>query len=58
MHVEQYGSSLFISNPRGWDMNEGELHLSLAEARALRDALDPEITVRDKEGAVDNGEDG
>jgi hypothetical protein len=58
MHVEQFGNSLFISNPRGWDMTEGTLHLSLVEAKALRDAIDPQLTKWQTEGAVDNGEDG
>jgi hypothetical protein len=39
-------------------MTEGELLLSLPEAKALRDALDPTMTPREKEGVLDNGEDG
>jgi hypothetical protein len=58
MHVTQFGSTLFITNPNGWDMKEGELLLSLPEAKALRDALDPTMTPRETEGVVDNGEDG
>jgi hypothetical protein len=58
MHVKQFGSTLFVSNPNGWDMTEGELLLSLLEAKALRDALDPTMTPRETEGELDNGEDG
>jgi hypothetical protein len=39
-------------------MTEGTLHLSLVEAKALRDAIDPQLTKWQTEGAVDNGEDG
>jgi len=58
MHVEQHGKTIFITNPNGWDMTEGELLLSLSEAKALRDALDPTITPRETERELDNGEDG
>jgi len=58
MHVQQVGSTLFITNRNGWDMTEGELMLSLTEARALRDALDPKVTQRETERELDNGEDG
>lgn len=58
MHVTQFGSTLFITNPNGWDMTEGELLLSLPEAKALRDALDTNNVVKEIEGVEDNGEDG
>jgi hypothetical protein len=58
MHVTQFGSSLFVSNSNGWDMTEGELILSLPEAKALRDALDSKNVVQETQGVEDNGEDG
>lgn len=58
MHVEQHGKTLFISNPNGWDMTEGELLLSLREAKALRTALDNTNVFTEPEGGEDNGEDG
>lgn len=58
MHVEQHGSTLFITNPNGWDMTEGELLLSLPEAKALRNALDANNVVKETQGVEDNGEDG
>lgn len=58
MHVEQYGKTLFITNPHGWDMTEGELLLSLPEAKALRDALDSSNVVKQNQGVDDSGEDG
>lgn len=58
MHVKQFGSTLFVTNPNGWDMSEGELTLSLREARTLREALDPALTERETEGVEHNGEDG
>jgi hypothetical protein len=58
MHVEQHGKTLFVSNPMGWDMTEGELVLSLREAKDLREALDGQNVVKNNEGVEDNGEDG
>ena len=58
MHVEQHGSTLFITNPAGWDMTEGELLLSLPEAKALRNALDANNVVKETQEVEDNGEDG
>lgn len=58
MHVEQFGSTLFVSNPNGWDMDGGTLLLSLAESKKLRDALDAVTVVKQSEGGEDNGEDG
>jgi hypothetical protein len=58
MHVEQFGSTLFVSNPNGWDMDGGTLLLSLAESKKLRDALDAVTVVKESEGGEDNGEDG
>lgn len=58
MHVDQFGNTLFITNPQGWDMTEGELVLSLPEAKALRDALDSKNVVKQEQGVEDNGEDG
>ena len=58
MHVEQFGSTLFVSNPNGWDMDGGTLLLSLAESNKLRDALDAVTVVKESEGGEDNGEDG
>jgi|Wag4MinimDraft_19_1082662.scaffolds.fasta_scaffold02566_10 hypothetical protein len=58
MHVEQFGSTLFVSNPHGWDMDGGTLLLSLAESKKLRDALDAVTVVKQSEGGEDNGEDG
>ena len=58
MHVTQFGHSLFVSNSNGWDMTEGELILSLREAKALRDALDAKNLVQETQGVEDNGEDG
>ncbi len=58
MHVEQFGSTLFVSNPNGWDMDGGTLVLSLSEAKRLRGALDAVTVVKESEGGDDNGEDG
>jgi hypothetical protein len=58
MHVEQHGKTLFITNPAGWDMTEGELLLSLPEAKALRDALDANNVVPTTQGVNHNDEDG
>ena len=58
MHVEQFGSTLFVSNPNGWDMDGGTLLLSLTESKKLRDALDAVTVVKQSEGGEDNGEDG
>lgn len=58
MHVNQFGNTLFITNPMGWDMTEGELVLSLPEAKALRQALDSQNVVKEIQGVEDNGEDG
>lgn len=58
MHVEQHGKTLFISNANGWDMSEGELLLSLQEAKALRTALDSQNVYKETQGGEDNGEDG
>lgn len=58
MNVDQFGNTLFISNPNGWDLHSGELVLSLAESKALRLALDSLNVIKENEGVEDNGEDG
>jgi hypothetical protein len=58
MHVEQFGSHLFVTNPNGWDMDGGTLVLSLSESKKLRDALEMTTLVNESEGGEDNGEDG
>lgn len=58
MHVEQHGKTVFITNPAGWDMTEGELLLSLPEAKALRDALVTDNVAPTTQGVEHNDEDG
>ena len=58
MYAEQFGSTLFVSNPNGWDMDGGTLVLSLSESKRLREALDAVTVVKQSEAGEDNGEDG
>ena len=53
MNVRQDGSLIWVSNPLGFDMDNGKIILSLREARELRDALVGLNYVIEPEGVSD-----
>jgi hypothetical protein len=56
MLAEQNGSLVYVMNNNGFDLNRGQLILSLREARQLRDTLiGLGYTINDQNGEPEDG---
>ena len=55
MYVEIEGNAVFLSQPLGWDMDDGRIVLSLRDVKDLREVLSHPAFHNE---GVDNGEDG
>lgn len=55
MYVEVKDNAVFLSQPLGWDMDDGRIVLSLREVKDLREVLSHPAFQNE---GVDDGEDG